>query len=187
MVESQTANYARMAMMISANCYWAVTGTPIQNSVSDLQALFSFIELAPWQYERWFDEYLSGPFKAGIPNPLQDVLADCMWRLEKRDVENEMDLPPCATVVHSIRFSGIEMQLYQQVYRDCIKVVTGKLKGKRFKPASYNKTISELDWDLVKIIKLWMGHLEKLCTSPTRVKYYFTEPRKKKDVDPNDV
>ncbi|XP_055337110.1 E3 ubiquitin-protein ligase SHPRH-like [Paramacrobiotus metropolitanus] len=186
MVESQTSNYAEMAMKIHAQFYWAVTGTPIQRGVADLQALFSFIEFAPWSIWKCFSEYVAGPFKADIREPLQDLLGECMWRLEKSSVENEMDLPPCTVQLHKLTFSGIEMQLYQQVYRDCIKMVTTKLRQGRYRNKDiYDKKVSELDWDLVKTLRTWMGHLEKLCTSPTRVKYFFRETKKKKDEEKN--
>ncbi len=103
------------------------TGTPIEKNVQDLQALFQFIEMAPWTSARWFNEYLAGPFRANIPEPLRDVLGECMWRLSKQDVEAEMDLPQCTTVTNVVRFNGIEKQLYQQVYRDCVKKITGRL------------------------------------------------------------
>ncbi|OQV15175.1 E3 ubiquitin-protein ligase SHPRH [Hypsibius exemplaris] len=186
MVDSHTANYSLMAMKIHAHFYWAVTGTPIEQGVPDLHALFQFIEMTPWNHARWFNEYLTGPFRAGILDPLRDAMGECMWRLEKADVEREMDLPACTTVMHAVQFNGIEKQLYQQVYRDCIKGITEKLrrdpklreKGSHVFGTPFTALKNAA---LVRVIKDWMGFLAKLCTSPTRVSYFFKVTKKVKN------
>ena len=187
MVESEASNFAVMAMKIKAEFYWAVTGTPVTRTVWDIQSLLRFIEFEPWDNARWFEEYIAGPFQAKIFSPLQNLLSDCMWRLEKRDVEAEMDLPPCSMVVHSVALTGIEQQMYGQVYRDCIKMIASNLKGnKTLGRASFETQFTSLDGSVVRTVKDWMARLAKLCASPTRVSYFFRMAKRSKKVEAED-
>ena len=93
-----------------------------------------------------------------------------------------MDLPPCKTIEHDVGFTGIEKQLYQQVYRDCVKMIATKLGTRKIGSLAFDHKYTDLDYDVLRVIKTWMSHLLKLCISTTRVDYFFvTTKRSRKD------
>jgi DNA repair protein RAD5 len=49
---------------------WAVTGTPLQNSLQDLFSLFLFLQLEPWCQLRWWRRVISEPYDKGDPRAM---------------------------------------------------------------------------------------------------------------------
>ena len=51
---------------IIAERRWALTGTPIQNSLNDMQSLVKFLNHEPWNEARWWKKTISDPHALGI-------------------------------------------------------------------------------------------------------------------------
>ncbi|KAK2024652.1 hypothetical protein LX32DRAFT_499515, partial [Colletotrichum zoysiae] len=54
-IRDTTTAKSRAVCGISASCRWVVTGTPIQNRLSDLFSLFQFLDLYPYDDKRMFE------------------------------------------------------------------------------------------------------------------------------------
>ena len=50
---------------IIAERRWALTGTPIQNSLNDMQSLVKFLQHEPWNEARWWKKTISDPHALG--------------------------------------------------------------------------------------------------------------------------
>ncbi|KAF5536493.1 alpha-1,6-mannosyltransferase subunit [Fusarium napiforme] len=73
---------------------WAVTGTPIQNRLSDLTALFKFLRVHPYSEKRHFDADISSFWKSGNDEKAVQRLKRITSCLLLRRPKTVIQLPP---------------------------------------------------------------------------------------------
>ena len=54
---------SRACLALEAEQRWAVTGTPIQNSLDDMAALLAFLRHEPWSDRGWWRKVIADPYK----------------------------------------------------------------------------------------------------------------------------
>ncbi|KAG4282308.1 hypothetical protein FPRO06_08981 [Fusarium proliferatum] len=94
---------------------WAVTGTPIQNRLSDLTALLKFLRVHPYSEKRHFDADISSLWKSGNAEKAVQRLkriASCLLLRRPKDV---IQLPPIHNLQLQVEFTTAERQLYEDV------------------------------------------------------------------------
>ncbi|SCV57371.1 related to global transactivator [Fusarium fujikuroi] len=94
---------------------WAVTGTPIQNRLSDLTALLKFLRVYPYSEKRHFDADISSLWKSGNAEKAVQRLkriASCLLLRRPKDV---IQLPPIHNLQLQVEFTTAERQLYEDV------------------------------------------------------------------------
>jgi len=64
-IKNTSAITTQAAYAISASCRWAVTGTPIQNRLLELQSLLRFIRAYPYSDKEVFDEHIIHLWQGG--------------------------------------------------------------------------------------------------------------------------
>eukprot|EP00095_Tigriopus_kingsejongensis_P004239 maker-scaffold711_size108467-snap-gene-0.24 protein:Tk04239 transcript:maker-scaffold711_size108467-snap-gene-0.24-mRNA-1 annotation:"e3 ubiquitin-protein ligase shprh" len=94
MIEVTTTKTSEMALRLAGVNRWCVTGTPMEKSLNDVQGLLLFLQYDPYSLLQWWRECLYTPFCHGIRQPMLDVLAQILWRTCKKDVLNQIDIPP---------------------------------------------------------------------------------------------
>ncbi|GIL56939.1 hypothetical protein Vafri_12224 [Volvox africanus] len=140
MVESSTAKATEMALKLDAVHRWCVTGTPISRGLEDVYGLLAFLDARPWSQRRWWNRCVQRPVEAGDPAGRQLLLrllrpsvepdirgggggGSCngglMWRNGKRDVEEELGLPPQSTHISHLRLNAVELHFYNRQHQDC--------------------------------------------------------------------
>ena len=122
-MESSTAKAAEMARLIPGVNRWCVTGTPVSRGLEDLQGLFAFLGApSPLTDAGWFRRVAKAPYDAGVPearDAMHAVARRMMWRHARRDVEDELGLPPQSQIVTRLSASGIEAHWYARQRRVC--------------------------------------------------------------------
>ena len=122
-VESSAAAAGAMARLVPGTHRWAVTGTPVSRGLEDLQGLFAFLGgPSPLTDAGWWRRMIQAPRDAGDPDArraLRAILRRVMWRNARRDVADELRLPPQGQTVTWLRPSGIEAHWYAQQRRVC--------------------------------------------------------------------
>lgn len=91
-IKDLSTSKARAACAIKADCRWAVTGTPIQNRLSELYSLFHFLRLDPYCQKRSFDDTIAKPCIRGDQTGLQALLKLLGFVMLRRP-KNVIDLP----------------------------------------------------------------------------------------------
>lgn len=64
-IRRPSTNFHRACADISARSRWCLTGTPIQNRLEDIGALFMFLRAEPFNMMAQFRRYISVPFEQG--------------------------------------------------------------------------------------------------------------------------
>jgi DNA repair protein RAD5 len=102
---------------------WCLTGTPIQNNLTDLFSLVHFIRYTPWaEYECW-NKYINRPSEAGDEN-VYEVLRTILKRVFLRRTKQTKDhlgrpiviLPTKISKIELLQMDEKERQFYDSIY-----------------------------------------------------------------------
>ena len=141
----------------------ALSGTPIENNLQDLWAIFSLVNpalLGPWQQfkEEWIKE--SGN-RQDENHRLSQIIAPFLLRRLKQDYLSE--LPPKTEKILQLHLSKEERTLYDQIRAEAVALLTAS-KDEQNEPSgdqSFNKA-------RIKILS-YLTKLRQLCSHPVLV------------------
>ncbi|XP_060708212.1 E3 ubiquitin-protein ligase SHPRH [Hemiscyllium ocellatum] len=169
MVECATAKAAEMCLRLSAINRWCVTGTPVQRSLEDLYGLVLFLGVDPYWVKHWWDQLLYQPYCRKNPIPMYTLIAKIMWRTAKKDVLDQIQIPPQTEEVHWLRFSPVERHFYHRQHEICSQDALQKLR----KIFDWNTKLSSLDRRTVSSILYPLLRLRQACCHPQAVRGEF--------------
>ena len=99
---------------------WAVTGTPIQNRLSDLAALLKFIRIYPYTDPKRFDADISGFWKSGEDEEAVKRLKRLSACLLLRRAKGTINLPPRRDMQCPVDFTREEKAAYDNIRQQAI-------------------------------------------------------------------
>jgi E3 ubiquitin-protein ligase SHPRH len=136
MVESRQSNVAVMARLIPRINAWAITGTPVKDSLQDdLRGLLAFLRYEPYAsnndvWKRLFSQE---------QKYFEEVFHLICLRHTKSQVRSEIELPPQKRYVITMPFSAVEEQNYNNMFemfaRTCGLDAVGNPLGNNWDPA----------------------------------------------------
>jgi SWI/SNF-related matrix-associated actin-dependent regulator of chromatin subfamily A3 len=98
---------------------WALSGTPVQNSADDCQALFSFLKLEPFNRHHVFKQQISAPIKnnelVGV-NRLRTALASSLIRRTKDELP-ELNLPEKTVEICELTMDDEAREKYDTLHK----------------------------------------------------------------------
>ncbi|KAI5792198.1 SNF2 family N-terminal domain-containing protein [Pyronema domesticum] len=137
-IREQSTIQSKAAMSLTAQRRWAVTGTPVQNRLSDLASLIKFLRVKPFDETSTFTQWISAPLKN--PSPTGDnslslrLLVDSITLRRQKD---KISLPPKTDETIFLQFSPAEKEVYDATAKQSkIKVdmivKSGSLRGRGY-------------------------------------------------------
>ncbi|NXG42449.1 SHPRH ligase, partial [Psilopogon haemacephalus] len=169
MVECTTAKAAEMALRLSGINRWCVSGTPVQRGLEDLYGLVLFLGIDPYWVKHWWDHLLYRPYCRKNPQPLYSLIAKIMWRSAKKDVIDQIQIPPQTENVHWLHFSPVERHFYHRQHEVCCQDALAKLR----KISDWTLKLSSLDRRTVTSILYPLLRLRQACCHPQAVRGEF--------------
>jgi len=124
---------------------WAVTGTPVQNRLEDLGALFNFIRLSPFDSSHGFNQFILNPFKNADPDvvpKLQLLVSTITIRRTKEIIKHAV--PSKVDYVVRLSFSREEQQLHDWFEKDTQRKVAAVTQGDKMGGSSYAKILTAI-------------------------------------------
>ncbi|GAA5891117.1 hypothetical protein JCM6882_006429 [Rhodosporidiobolus microsporus] len=120
-IRNRNTQISRACCDLDSIYRWALTGTPVTNSLSDLYPIFRFLQIRPWFEWSYFRERVASierkyPDVAG--KRAQTILRTCMLRRKKNstlDGKELISLPPKNVDLHEIEFSEEEREVYTMI------------------------------------------------------------------------
>ncbi|KAL7936951.1 SNF2 family N-terminal domain-containing protein [Trichoderma chlorosporum] len=112
-IRNSDSRMSRAICSMNSVSRWAVTGTPIQNRLSDLTALLKFLQVYPYADEHKFNADISHLWKIGkIDEAVKRLkrLAGCILLRRPKTV---IQLPPRHDLQHFVELDQRERDLYQ--------------------------------------------------------------------------
>uniref|UniRef100_A0A7N4P2F5 E3 ubiquitin-protein ligase SHPRH n=1 Tax=Sarcophilus harrisii TaxID=9305 RepID=A0A7N4P2F5_SARHA len=169
MVECTTAKAAEMALRLSGINRWCVSGTPVQRGLEDLYGLVLFLGIDPYWVKHWWDQLLYRPYCRKNPQPLYELIAKIMWRSAKKDVIDQIQIPPQTEDIHWLHFSPVERHFYHRQHEVCCQDALAKLR----KISDWALKLSSLDRRTVTSILYPLLRLRQACCHPQAVRGEF--------------
>ncbi|XP_059907185.1 E3 ubiquitin-protein ligase SHPRH isoform X1 [Gadus macrocephalus] len=168
-VECTTAKAAEMALRLASVNRWCVSGTPVQRGLEDLYGLVLFLGVDPYWVKHWWDHLLYRPYLRGNTEPLYSVIAQLLWRSAKKDVIDQIQIPPQTEEVHWLRFSPVEGHFYHRQHDVCSQDALAQLR----KISDWSLKLGSLDRRTVTTILYPLLRLRQACCHPQAVRGEF--------------
>lgn len=105
---------AKAALALEADCRWAVTGTPVQNGLSDMFSLFRFIQVYPYSDRSIVDKHIITPWTKGEREDAIERLKKLLQYIMLRRPTDIITLPPRTDTEILLKFDTEEKAKYQQ-------------------------------------------------------------------------
>jgi len=125
-IQNRSAAITKAACALEAQHRWAVTGTPIQNRLTDLASLFQFLRIYPYSNPSVFDRDILRSWQKNDNEGCLRVKSLVNFVTLYRTTA-VISLPPRSDLVHYLDFNSAENHLYestkirtQQVVKDAI-------------------------------------------------------------------
>jgi hypothetical protein len=136
---------SKATCMLFGQRRWAVTGTPVQNRLEDLGALFNFIQLSPFNTTQGFNHYVVAPFKNADPEvvpKLQLLVNTVTMRRTKEIIKDKV--PTRNDLIIKLDFSKEERQLHDWFEKDTQRKVTVATSGDKIGGNTYAKILTAI-------------------------------------------
>ncbi|XP_054921718.1 E3 ubiquitin-protein ligase SHPRH isoform X2 [Dermacentor andersoni] len=173
MVEGTATKAAQMALKLSAVNRWCVTGTPIQKNLHDMYGLLLFLNEEPYNVKLWWNECLLLPYCHGDTDPLVTVLSRCFKRTMKRNVLEQIGVPPQESILHTLTFSPVEEVFYERQADRCASLFRQQV----CKFPDHSIRIEQLDRHSVGLLLQPLVRLRQACCHPRAVRGAFLPMR----------
>ncbi|PVH99315.1 hypothetical protein DM02DRAFT_437111 [Periconia macrospinosa] len=134
------------ACSLGADRRWAVTGTPVQNRLEDLGALFKFLRLHPFNTTQGFNQHILSPFKNMDPDvvtKLQLIVSSVTLRRVKKNVL-ELEIPPRHDSIVRLQFSSHEQRLHDWFESDSARKVNAVTTGDKLAGNTYARILTAI-------------------------------------------
>lgn len=155
MIESGVSNAAVVARMIPRINAWCITGTPVRKDVNDLLGLLIFLRYDPYASSKHIWASLISWHKTEF----RRLFGKLALRHSKREVRNELRLPPQRRYVITMPFTPIEEQHYQELFNQMCEEVGLNAEG---------APVIE-DWDPNQVtdrMRSWLERLRRTALHP---------------------
>lgn len=125
-IRTQRTIKCQAACAITADRRWCITGTPLQNDITDIATLFKFLRLEPLNTKQNFDRHITAKLKAGDASgmkTLRDVLRQICLRRAKDTISGR--LPARNEIITYLEFNNRERILYDNHKKKLSTIVKG--------------------------------------------------------------
>ncbi|XP_037376430.1 E3 ubiquitin-protein ligase SHPRH isoform X2 [Talpa occidentalis] len=160
---------AEMAQRLSGINRWCISGTPVQRGLEDLFGLVVFLGIEPYCVKHWWVRLLYRPYCKRNPQHLYSFIAKILWRSAKKDVIDQIQIPPQTEEIHWLHFSPVERHFYHRQHEVCCQDAVVKLR----KISDWALKLSSLDRRTVTSILYPLLRLRQACCHPQAVRGEF--------------
>ncbi|KAH6867419.1 SNF2 family N-terminal domain-containing protein [Thelonectria olida] len=119
-VRNGNSQTAHAVCALSAVSRWAVTGTPIQNRLSDLATLLKFIRVYPYDDPKCFDADISRLWKSGQDEEAVKRIKRLSACLLLRRAKGTIRLPPRRDLQCPVEFTRAERAMYDEILHQAV-------------------------------------------------------------------
>ncbi|KAH7128513.1 SNF2 family N-terminal domain-containing protein [Dendryphion nanum] len=144
-IRNEGTRLSKGTCALAAQRRWAVTGTPVQNRLDDLGALFKFLRIKPFHETSGFNRFIINPFKAADPDivPKLQLLVSSVTLRRIKD-QGHIDLPRKEDLIVKLNFSEDELKLYSWFENDSRRKVNVVASGEKLGGSAYARILKAI-------------------------------------------
>lgn len=151
-IQNQSTAVARACCALHATSRWAVSGTPIQNKLTDLASLITFLRVYPFSNPRTFDFEISKPLLRSEPQGFLKLKALVNHITLCRD-NTVLDLPNRVDEIHRLDFNDAESKAYNAAKFRTASLLDTAIAADRTQGTTY---LNALQW--INALRLICNH-----------------------------
>ncbi|KPM37325.1 hypothetical protein AK830_g9236 [Neonectria ditissima] len=146
-IRNGNSQIAQSVCALEATNRWAVTGTPIQNRLSDLATLLKFLRIDPYQDRRRFEADISNVWKEGNTDEAVKRLKRLAGCLLLRRKKTTISLPLRRDLQCPIEFTVAERGVYQEIRHHVIARIDDLMyeHSEHSKPSGYVNVLQQIE------------------------------------------
>ena len=141
-IRGASTNILQTVCSLDATHRWAVTGTPVQNRLTDLASIFRFLKVYPFCIPRVFDEQITKPWKTGSPEAMSRLIS-IMRSITLRRNKSVIQLPGRHDEIHFVSFSDDEKRSYDILKASTANVLDSAIENEKRDSRLY---LNALQW-----------------------------------------
>ncbi|OCL07433.1 hypothetical protein AOQ84DRAFT_377686 [Glonium stellatum] len=126
-VRDHTTNTAKAVCSLHSVSRWAVTGTPLQNRLSDLATLFHFLRVSPYDDPKKFDADITQVWKSRQDMHAIERLKRLLQCILLRRSKSSIELPSRVDEPHAPDLGHEERALYEESKLRAVRVLDDAL------------------------------------------------------------
>lgn len=121
-IQNAQSQLAQACCALQSSNRWAITGTPIQNKLTDFASIVKFLQVYPYSEQESFDKDISLPWRSGDPQGFLRLktLVRAITISRTKDV---VRLPPRSNFIHHLDFTDDERQLYEDAKKQTLPLL----------------------------------------------------------------
>lgn len=135
---------AQAALALRADRRWAVTGTPVQNGLSDMLSLFRFIQVYPYSERSIVDQHIITPWTTGDREDAIQRLKKLLQYIMLRRPASIISLPDRTDRVISLTFDAQEREKYQKLAQATVHCLDDLLHSNST-PGGYKNAVTKIN------------------------------------------
>jgi len=141
-IRNRSTSRAQAAYAVHATHRWAISGTPIQNRLTDFASLIEFLRVHPFSDPKTFDTEIAKPWSRSTEEDLAKLkkLVNYMSLCRPKSV---VKLPTREDEIHSLDFTPSERELYENAKQRTKKKLDDALATN---PMQSGKYVNALQW-----------------------------------------
>ena len=121
LVRNSASLLSKAAISLRATRRWALTGTPIQNRLTDLKSIFTFLRIHPFDNPQVFSSHVVQRWKARSDPAAVAKLKLLVNSVTLRRPKKTIDLPPRRDRIYHLTLDNEERELYERARADTLK------------------------------------------------------------------
>lgn len=131
-IQNANNQLAQSCCALRAVNRWAITGTPIQNKLSDFASIVSFLRVHPYSCQDVFDEEISKPWRR--VDPLGFLRLKTLVRaITIARTKAVVHLPPREDFIYHLDFTSAENQLYEDAKKQTVALLRDAISSSQAK------------------------------------------------------
>lgn len=114
---------------LHGNSRWCLTGTPVQNKLADIGALFTFIRVEPFSKTSVFRKWIELPFEQNVESitKVKDRLVMLLEALCLRRTKDIIALPELRQYTRTLEFSPAEREQYDKTKKILMRTISQRV------------------------------------------------------------
>ncbi|PMD19258.1 hypothetical protein NA56DRAFT_206781 [Hyaloscypha hepaticicola] len=129
MIRGSSTQNARAVREVDAIHRWCITGTPLQNRVSDISSLLQFLRVYPYDNPKTFVADIIEPWKDEINDKALYRLRLLMKMIALHRSKKIINLPPREEIIKEIYFNTNELKIYESAREGTIRLLDQTLSS----------------------------------------------------------